>query len=181
MNIQHMKRAGFGRTAEQILFSMLTRGMTVRLLLPISTPLTTSNYSNSYGTLGNRAVGVGIKPHGIKLTNLDYKTYMDMRDELLAGPVGEAALQSGGILWRLAINTRNIEDAMRGPDLDDISKDSRLGERVIRGQSYAETILTEQDKYVLVGVYRVLLEGKPMGKSYTIRVLNYVHRKRTVY
>lgn len=163
-NILQSKRAGFGRSAEQIALSMLARGMTLRLSLPVSTPVATPNCDKPYTTVGSHATGVGIKPHGIKLTKLDYKTYMAMRDELLAGPAGEAALLSGGILWRLAINVRNIEDVVRGPDTDDVSEDSRIREVTILGEKFVETILTEQDKYVIVGVYRVLLDGKLSNK-----------------
>ncbi|KAI0083083.1 hypothetical protein BDY19DRAFT_998870 [Irpex rosettiformis] len=165
-NVLHLKRGDFGATADDILLGMVTRGMTVRLLLPVEFAI--NNTTAQISTVGERPTGVGIKPHGVKLNLDDYQAYARLRDAKLSGPAGKAALLEGGIIWRLALNICNLEDALRGPDLEDSSDDNALSTIVYGGQKYAETTLNEQDKFVIVGVYRVLLSGTKNEKEASI-------------
>lgn len=174
-NVQHAKRAGFGRTADEILTSMVARGMKMRVSKPVSSPIVTLKRKETPALIGKRPVGVGIKPHGVKLTALDYKAYMEMRDELLSGPAGEMALLEGGIIWRLAVNVCSIDDAVRGPERDSSSSDIQIRETRIAGQSYAENVLSQHDKYVIVGVYRILLDGKCTKPSVTLHATENIY------
>ncbi|KAI0738724.1 hypothetical protein BC629DRAFT_1300221 [Irpex lacteus] len=87
----------------------------------------------------------------------DYKAYMRMRKTLLQGPVGRAALLEGGIVWRLAWDACTIEETAAGPEVDNEYAHSRIHKTNVGGRTCLETTLTTQDKYVIVGVYRVLL------------------------
>ncbi|KAI0083198.1 hypothetical protein BDY19DRAFT_900679 [Irpex rosettiformis] len=142
--------------------------MTIRLLLPVESAIGNRNTATQTSTVGERPTGVGIKPHGVKLNLDDYRTYVRLRDAKLSGPVGKAALLEGGIIWRLALNVCNLEEALRGPDLEDKSDDNTISTLVYGGQKYAETTLNEQDKFVIVGVYRVLLSGTKNEKEASI-------------
>ncbi len=156
--IAHGLRIGFGKNGDEVLSWLLSIGTPVRVSRPIQEPLNRPS-GKRWKILDGRSVGIGVKPHEVKLGKADYLVYMNMRDELLKGPAGDAALLEGGIMWRLAKNLRP-DHIMRGPDTNDFSADSRIAERIYDGRRYAETVLTEQDMYVIVGVYRVLLKGK---------------------
>ncbi|KAI0089376.1 hypothetical protein BDY19DRAFT_993576 [Irpex rosettiformis] len=155
-NVLHIQREQFGDSADTILESLLHRGIHVRLLRAINTTDNIARPREWISTLGDRPLGIGIKPHGVELTREDYKVYMRMRDELLRGPAGCAALLEGGILWRLSWSICSIEETMKGPDLDDINAHRYLRISTIGGQNCAESVLSQQDQYTIVGVYRVL-------------------------
>jgi len=59
---------------------------------------------------------VPIRPPGYKFTVEDYRAYSRRREVLLRGtPRGRAALLKGGIVWRLAVETLNLEKSLDGP------------------------------------------------------------------
>lgn len=166
--VTHGMRTGFGTTGDAIISWLLSIGAAVRVSQPIKEPLPESPTRRTLTNIGNRAVGIGIKPHGVKLGKADYIVYMERRDELLSGPAGVAALLGGGIMWRLARNIRNPVNINPVPDVEDVSDDTRTGERVYDDRRFAEFVLSEQDTYVIAGVYRVLLEGKSSSMIDTI-------------
>ncbi|KAI0094119.1 hypothetical protein BDY19DRAFT_866973, partial [Irpex rosettiformis] len=110
---------------------------------------------------------IGIKPHGIELTRDDYKVYMRMRDELLRGPAGCAALLEGGIMWRLSRSTCSIEETIKGPDIDVNNAHGHLQVLNIGGQDCIESTLSQQDQYIIAGVYRILQRRAPQSAAIT--------------
>ena len=155
-NILHLARGDFGQTASIILEGLLNRGMRIRLLQPTDKHVTSSQATKITATIGNRPLGVGIKPYGVELSLEDYIVYARIRDELLKGPAGRAALLQGGIVWRLALNLCTIEDTSRGPETGDSLYQSQTRIQLIDGKPHVETCLTQQDQYIIVGVYRIL-------------------------
>jgi hypothetical protein len=60
-----------------------------------------------------------ILPPGYKFTVDDYRAYSRRREALLRGtPRGRAALLKGGIVWRLAVETLNLEKCLDGPSAE---------------------------------------------------------------
>ena len=158
-NILHITRAKLGRSADEILVSMVSRGMTVRVLRPVEGENVGGTVPERF-SIGDRPIGIGVKPHGIRLTKLDYRQYTRVRNALLDTAAGPAALLRGGILWRLAIDVCNMEDTLRGPDAQETRKDNARQYIEYGGKRYLENTLSEQDAFIISGVYRVLLPGK---------------------
>ena len=138
---------------------MVSRGMTVRLLRPIKEEKFVSDATAGKSFIGDRPIGIGIKPHGIRLTKLNYRQYVCVRSKLLDKAAGPAALLRGGILWRLAVDSCDLEDTLRGPDTDETTKDETRQHIKYGGSHYLENALSEQDRFIISGVYRVLLPG----------------------
>ena len=60
-----------------------------------------------------------IRPPGYRFTVDDYRAYSRRREALLLGtPRGRAALLKGGIVWRLAVETLNLEKCLEGPSVE---------------------------------------------------------------
>ncbi|KAI0085723.1 hypothetical protein BDY19DRAFT_896089 [Irpex rosettiformis] len=130
--------------------------MRARLLRPIDQSVEIKPHREWTATIGDKPLGIGIKPHGINLTCEDYKMYMRTRDALLSGPARRAALLEGGIVWRLAWTTCSIEETSSGPDINNELSHGQIKTLELGGKRCAETILSQQDQYIIVGVYRVL-------------------------
>lgn len=163
INVLHIRRGGFGETADDIMTSLLIHGITIRVLRAVSAKAVYPTRNDCPVTIGSRSLGIGIKPHNVKLGKEDYNTYAQIRDDLLSGPAGILALMEGGIMWRLAINTRSIDDintSLRTETEDDLSYETSTRTSEYDGTRYVEHVLNEQDSYIIAGVYRVLLEGK---------------------
>ncbi|KAI0086279.1 hypothetical protein BDY19DRAFT_895211 [Irpex rosettiformis] len=142
--------------------------MKTRLLLPVPHDLSVLRAPQIVSTaVEDRPLGIGIKPNGIRLNREDYKTYVKMRNNLLDGPIGKAALLEGGIIWRLAWNCCDLETTAKGPDLPTESFTAHSSVHLISlgGQRFAETVLSQQDRYILVGVYRVLTENPKQNSA----------------
>lgn len=158
-NILHITRAKLDQSADEILMNMVSRGMTVRLLRPIEGEIVGGTIPEK-SSIGNRPIGIGVKPHGIRLTRLDYRQYARVRNALLDTAAGTAALLRGGILWRLAVDVCNLEDTLRGPDVQETRKDDARQHIEYSGKRYLENTLSEQETFIISGVYRVLLPGE---------------------
>lgn len=155
-NVLHLQRADFGVTADSILRSFLRRGIRVRLLRRVNPDIRLRQPREWTSTLGDKPLGIGIQPYNVELTSQDYKVYMKTRNDLLNGPVGRAALLQGGIVWRLALQTCTLEDTAEGADTDNEAAHTRIALQRLGGETYAETVLKQQDMYIIVGVYRVI-------------------------
>ncbi|KAJ7572320.1 hypothetical protein C8J56DRAFT_808001, partial [Mycena floridula] len=83
----------------------------------------------------------GYRPEGWKPSNtLDFQTYVATREHFLRHPIiARAALRSGGLIWRLALEAN-------GPELLD-------GRKYMEG--YAQATLTDEDIDAICGVYKV--------------------------
>ena len=59
-----------------------------------------------------------IRPPGYRFTVDDYRAYNHREALLLSTPRGRAALLKGGIIWRLAVETLNLEKCLEGPSVE---------------------------------------------------------------
>jgi len=62
-----------------------------------------------------RFVSLGFRGKGYKPDKYDYAAYEVKRDEFLMTSRGRCALQAGGIVWRLAIDTSDTRSVLDGP------------------------------------------------------------------
>ncbi|KAI0771725.1 hypothetical protein BC629DRAFT_1595493 [Irpex lacteus] len=165
-NVLHLQRADFGSTADSILRSFLRRGIRVRLLRRVNPDLRLQKPREWTSTLRDKPLGIGIQPNDVELTSQDYKAYMRARDKLLHGPAGRAALLQGGIVWRLARHACTLEETAKGADVENEAAHAHMYLQRLGGETYGEAVLSTQDMYIIVGVYRVFLEpGKTKGQS----------------
>ena len=54
----------------------------------------------------------------------------------------------------------NVEEALRGPDMNNIDNNASVRSSFYGGNHCAENVLDEQHKFVIVGVYRLLTDGE---------------------
>ena len=101
-NVLHVKRGGWWCDGDNVLLNMVSRGLVIRLLLPTTNAVVPSAESHRLSVIEHRPLGIGIKPNGVVLTLADYRDYAQIRNDLLRGPVGCAALLEGGLFgdWR---------------------------------------------------------------------------------
>ncbi|KAI0743260.1 hypothetical protein BC629DRAFT_1296985 [Irpex lacteus] len=96
---------------------------------------------------------MGVLPHGLQLSLQDYIAYNATLRVLLAGPLGVAALQSGGIIWRLAIGVRGgilpVQEVLH-------SSEGATHVATIHGAKFVAHKVSLRDAYKIVGTYRVL-------------------------
>lgn len=154
-NVLHLQRGRFGETGDAIFHSLVRRGIRVRLLRPVHSTFKLAESREWTRTVGNKPLGIGIKPNGVELSIQDYKVYIRMRDELLNGPAGRAALLRGGIVWRLAWGKCSVEETSEGPDVENEAAHARVAIERIGAETYAEATLSLQDMYIIVGVHRI--------------------------
>ncbi|KAI0825474.1 hypothetical protein BC629DRAFT_1434124 [Irpex lacteus] len=154
-NVLHLQRGRFGETEDAIFHSLVRRGIRVRLLRPVHSTFKLAESREWTRTVGNKPLGIGIKPNGVELSIQDYKVYIRMRDELLNGPAGRAALLRGGIVWRLAWGKCSVEETSEGPDVENEAAHARIAIERIGAETYAEATLSLQDMYIIVGVHRI--------------------------
>ena len=107
-------------------------------------------------TLTRPRICLGWRPSGFQPDGWDYKEYEAVARNLLTGGRARAALQHGGIVWRLAVELlgeEGIRDAARGPSLD---TSNRRGDAPISyGDSWYEETLREDELDLICGVYHV--------------------------
>lgn len=104
--------------------------------------------------------GLGWRPKDYKPDTLDYAAYERVRDEFLRGPFGRAALMSGGILWRLAIDAVPTLDVLAGPS----QEVNRYGSIIFSENNidYVDDALSESAMALICGVYHVQKGEAPL-------------------
>lgn len=152
LDLQHARRGGGLTSPYQILTETVARGGRVHQLwrTTANTPVraTTTSY------IDGRPMGVGVKPHGSDIGSKDYVLYKRQRDDFLATGVGKLALQRGGIAWRLAREAIDGEDTVFSHRPDELNANVDIVNT--GGQLYAKGELSDEQLYLISGVYRVL-------------------------
>ena len=135
---------------ENAAYYLLKRGIRVAM------PVRVDNRMVAIPSLTWPRILLGWRPSGFNPDGWDYKEYEAVARSLLTGGRARAALQCGGIVWRLAVELLGedgIRDAARGPSLDI----SHLGRDALapRGNSWYEETLRDDELDVICGVYHV--------------------------
>ena len=135
---------------ENAAYYLLNRGIRVAM------PVRVDDRMVAIPSLTRPRILLGWRPSGFNPDGWDYKEYEAVARNLLTGGRARAALQRGGIVWRLAVELlgeEGIRDAARGPSLDM----SRLGGDALtpRGNSWYEEMLRDDELDVICGVYHV--------------------------
>lgn len=96
-----------------------------------------------------------LRPINHKYTPLDFAAYEEMRDNLLRNDprIGRAALLSGGLLWRLAIECLAPDSVLDGPG--EFAYDYGIGFTFCdhNGAVYVEDNLTDAEVRCIIGTY----------------------------
>ncbi|KAF8956796.1 hypothetical protein BDZ97DRAFT_1670926, partial [Flammula alnicola] len=103
------------------------------------------------------SIGLGCRPETYAPTQEDYLQYLRVRENLLRGPKGRAALLHGGIIARIARDVLEASTVLDGP--------SSHGNVIGRFNRFTlvDDQLTENDKDIICGVYFVQTASVPKG------------------
>lgn len=136
LTLLQIEREGWHLQADSLIWNLIQKGLPFKILYPTCQENTTF-YSHQ---------GPVIHPPGKRPTHIDYLSYnLDVADFFRHYPHAHvAALCSGGIAWRIAIDVLPIRPFH--PKCCDL--------RIIGDQRYWSPILTPQDVEVIVGVYK---------------------------
>jgi hypothetical protein len=85
---------------------LIQQGIPFRTLMPLSVVPR---------PLGPPSLMLPIRLSGYKFTPKDYEAYQEQCAVIFSQPRARAALLRGGIIWRLAVETLSIDDALIGP------------------------------------------------------------------
>lgn len=171
-SVLHAHRLSLLTSQQGLVQGMLSRGMRF-LVLQRAPPQDVIGSTDGFETelnIDKRPIGMGVLPHGLQLGLHDYVAYNATLRTLLAGPLGVAALQSGGILWRLAIGVRGevvpVQEVL-------LSTEGATHAATIQGAEYVGHKISLRDAYKIVGTYRVL-NGACFTQSSPITVDGYL-------
>jgi hypothetical protein len=149
-------RANWGPDDENIARNLCRRGIPFCTLTPIPT------YWLLKAPSQQPSVGLGWRELGYKPDPVDYKAYEFKRDAFLRSPHGRAAILTGGIVWRLAIDVLGIDDVLRGPSEDSYQFGVRHNATGLVPS--CDDILSEDELDLICGVYKVYT-SKPCSHS----------------
>lgn len=154
-SVIHAHRLNIYTSRETLVEGLLSRGIQFNIL-QMMTPShddCTTCVVDTDTLVDGRPIGMGILPHGMQLNYRDYAAYDTKLRELLSGPLGIAALQSGGILWRLARGVRDgelpVQEVLH-------SAEGVTCRTTMNGVEYRSRAVSRQDAFRLVGTYRIL-------------------------
>lgn len=155
LDLVHSMRGEGDQTNSAILKKTIARGSRVHQLWKAATSDIRQTSRQPRTTLiDGRPIGVGVKPHGTEITATDYVLYTKQRADLLSTALGQLALKRGGLAWRLANEHLNVGDTVFAHKPHEM--DAEVVTWDVEGENYMEGTLTEQQLYILSGVYRVL-------------------------
>lgn len=98
-------------------------------------------------------IGLGWRSQAYKPDLVDYASYTSARNALLRLPHARAALLKGGILWRLAMEALEANDALQGPS--DIVYSHGCSITSSTGTRLWDDDLTQDESELICGVYKV--------------------------
>ncbi|KAG6838644.1 hypothetical protein C0991_010012, partial [Blastosporella zonata] len=100
--------------------------------------------------------GLGFRPPGYTGDVNDYHAYLAFRNRLLSGFVGRAALMAGGLVARLAYGGNvSYDSVFYGPSDNVFDTGASFNVDRESTRAYWDDCLTDNDKDVICGVYRV--------------------------
>ncbi|KIJ34740.1 hypothetical protein M422DRAFT_263100 [Sphaerobolus stellatus SS14] len=90
-------------------------------------------------------------------TRTEYISYLYRRQQFLRSPRGPLALYEGGIIWRLARETLQEDEAVALPEHDEsvFSYDKQVLFSITQSEEYATSRLTDKEIDIVCGVYSV--------------------------
>jgi len=143
LTVIQIEREGWHLQRDGLVLNLIQKGLPFQILYP----------SRQHGAGFHPHSGPVAHPHGKAPTFRDYQAYrLDIADFFTLYPHAyAAALCSGGILWRIAI------DALPLPAERQIIRpfhSRACSRRTVDGQRYWTPTLTEPEEEVIVGVYR---------------------------
>jgi len=154
-------RSMWGPTTERLAQQLLTFGIPFYTFLPAHPQSVPRRPKIQIPGLGWRAPGY--QPDA-----LEYVAYERKRDQFLRGPRGRAALMSGGIVWRLAVDSLGLSHdlILAGP-----SAEAQLFGAEQDGLMVKDDQLTTEEEDLICGVYRVASESPSHSGSSFILIL----------
>lgn len=101
----------------------------------------------------NTSLSLGVYPQFYRPTPEDYYVYEVMRDQILRGPRGRAAILKGGIVWRLTIELSAALNAVVGPTTNDRRNEYSVP---YKNGFLVDDDLSKDELDVICGVYHVV-------------------------
>ena len=97
---------------------------------------------------------LGVRAPDFQTTKEEYATYEDTRNDFLMNNphAVQAALGAGGIIWRLAVGTLQLDLVVEGPR----GQPDQQATVSLDENSYVADALTAHEEDLICGVYRVL-------------------------
>ncbi len=127
---------------------LLTMGTPFKTLMPAPTNLPPPPLIPMFHQ--NISMALGIRLKDTVFTTADFHAYERIRDNLVQSYRGRAALLQGGIVWRLAMQSIDVNSVLLGPSLYHTTRD-RLE---LDGESWVDDQLSPDDTDIICGVYR---------------------------
>ena len=92
----------------------------------------------------------------------DFVAYERVRERFFQHPHARAALLEGGIIWRLAMEHLDSQDALRGPS--DSANDFGDSISLPNGTELVDDSLTDDERDLICGTY-IIYTGLLLGSS----------------
>lgn len=147
-------RRKWGPGKDDIVLELIQRGIPFSTLMPSTTAPLLANASAI--SVSNEWEGLGYRQPGYKPTVLDYALYERHRRIVLQRPGARSALMRGGIVWRLAYEEVDPDRVLLGQQ-----DAEQRASRVLGGTVHDDSTLSEEELYVICGVYRVYAGALP--------------------
>jgi hypothetical protein len=109
-------------------------------------------------------VRLGWRRMGYRGDSHDYAGYENRRTAFLAQPHGRAAALKGGIVWRLTINSIELNHACIGPS-DDVFEYGDVITSDLNGEELWDDALSEDELDLICGVYKVQTQHNQTSDS----------------
>lgn len=105
--------------------------------------------------------GLGFRMSDYQFTETDYQAYECTLEELLRSGKGRAALQAGGLIWRIAYDYVDFAQALGEPSHSHTTEPVHVEDDVV----YVTDVLKNDDNDVICGLYKVY-----NGKCYNVKL-----------
>ena len=144
-------RSSWGPDKQSITEGLLHRGIRFHIMLPSKPPLHKRRHPQADN--GGVRGGLGWRKPGFIANSFDYLQYEHYCGSFFQNHAyARAALSSGGILWRLAIQYLDCQLVLDGP----VGDYEHQLDWIINGREYVGDLLEASDQDLISGVYKVL-------------------------
>lgn len=139
--------------------SLITRRDTVKHLVTTGKAFRTIAEMSTLSAYGQYDFATDHCPPGYrkstwKPTLIDFRQYETDREAFLLTPRARAAVTAGGILWRLSVQSIDLEYVMAGPSEEVCATTSSMKIKGLNGQ-YFDDELTSDEVDIVCGVYKI--------------------------